>query len=29
MPAKNQDWHAEQIKAAVRMKGKTLSQLSR
>ncbi|EHF0934615.1 transcriptional regulator, partial [Shigella flexneri] len=29
MSAKNQDWHAEQIKAAVRMKGKTLSQLSR
>ncbi|EGE0164914.1 DNA-binding protein [Shigella flexneri] len=29
MSVKNQDWHAEQIKAAVRMKGKTLSQLSR
>lgn len=29
MSAKNQDWHAEQVKAAVRMKGKSLSQLSR
>lgn len=31
MSVKNQaqDWHAEQVKAAVRMKGKTLAQLSR
>ncbi|HBL0734299.1 helix-turn-helix domain-containing protein [Kluyvera cryocrescens] len=30
MSVKNQDWHAEQIKAAVRMKeGKSLAQLSR
>ncbi|WP_250870437.1 helix-turn-helix domain-containing protein [Hafnia paralvei] len=29
MSEKSQDWHAEQVKAAVRMKGKTLAQLSR
>lgn len=29
MSVKNQDWHAEQVKAAVRMRGKTLAQLSR
>lgn len=31
MSVKNQDqdWHAEQVKAAIRMKGKTLAQLSR
>jgi len=29
MPSKFQDWHAEEVKAAVRMKGKTLAQLSR
>lgn len=29
MSVKSKDWHAEQVKAAVRMKGKTLSQLSR
>ncbi len=29
MSVKSQDWHAEQIKAAIRMKGKTLAQLSR
>lgn len=29
MSVKIQDWHAEQVKAAVRMKGKTLAQLSR
>jgi Ner family transcriptional regulator len=29
MSAKNQDWHAEDIKAAVRKRGITLSQLSR
>ncbi|MBU2673537.1 MULTISPECIES: helix-turn-helix domain-containing protein [Hafnia] len=29
MSAKNQDWHAEDIKAAVRKRGVTLSQLSR
>lgn len=27
MSAKNQDWHAEQIKAAVRMKGKVVALL--
>lgn len=29
MQTKNQDWHAEDIKAAVRKRGTTLSQLSR
>ncbi|WP_071523977.1 helix-turn-helix domain-containing protein [Edwardsiella tarda] len=29
MQRKNQDWHAEDIKAAVRKRGTTLSQLSR
>lgn len=29
MSVKNQDWHAEQVKAAVRMTGKSLAQLSR
>ncbi|EMO4249216.1 TPA: helix-turn-helix domain-containing protein [Citrobacter freundii] len=29
MSAKIQDWHAEQVKAACRMRGKSLAQLSR
>ncbi|MBM6483481.1 helix-turn-helix domain-containing protein [Klebsiella pneumoniae] len=29
MSEKNQDWHAEDIKAAVRKRGLTMSQLSR